>query len=143
MTARRTAPPDRRTAAGAKRTGAPSRKLTGRVAILVRSNGETASGLSVTSGFYEDQDGATVPVAAGNSPVSVQLTGESAPLAVIQVQSAISTLQNDLDSDNEISEMASMQLQMLMDLRSKLLQTASDIEKSVTDTNNAIVGNIK
>jgi len=36
-----------------------------------------------------------------------------------------------------------MQLQMLMDLRSKLLQTASDIEKSVADMNEAIVGNIK
>ena len=31
--------------------------------------------------------------------------------------------------------MGSMQLQMLMHLRSKLLQTASDIEKSVADMN--------
>ncbi len=143
MTARRTTPSNRKTASGAKRTGAPARKLIGRVALRVRSNGETAFGLSVISGTWEDQDGAAVPVAVGNSPVSVQLTPECAPLVVIQIQSAISTLQNDLDSDNEISEMASMQLLMLMDLQSKLLQTASDIEKSVTDTNNAIVGNIK
>lgn len=59
------------------------------------------------------------------------------------IQSAVNVLQNDLDSDNEISEMTSMQLQMLMDARSKLLQTASDIEKSMSDTDMAIVGNIK
>jgi len=55
----------------------------------------------------------------------------------------VSTLQNVLDSDNEISEMTSMQLQMLMDTRAKLLQTASDMEKSMSDTDMAIVGNIK
>jgi len=50
---------------------------------------------------------------------------------------------NNSDSDNEISEMSSMQLQMLMDARSKLLQTASDMEKSLSDTDMAIIGNIK
>lgn len=59
------------------------------------------------------------------------------------LQSAMSMLQNMLDSDNEISEMESMQLQMLMDSRSKLLEMASDMEKSMADTNLAIVGNIK
>jgi hypothetical protein len=59
------------------------------------------------------------------------------------IQAAIQTLQNALDSDNEISEMTSMQLQMLMDLRSELLEAASDIEKSMSDTNMAVVGNIK
>ena len=52
-------------------------------------------------------------------------------------------LQNSLDSDNEISEMRSMPLQMLMDQRSKLLQTASDLEKSVTDATNTVTQNIK
>jgi hypothetical protein len=48
-----------------------------------------------------------------------------------------------LDSDNEISEMGSMRLQMLMDARTKLLQAASDLEKSISDTDMAIVGNLK
>jgi len=52
-------------------------------------------------------------------------------------------LQNELDSENELSEMTSLQLQMLMDTRSKLLQTASDLEKSMSDTDMAILGNIK
>jgi hypothetical protein len=39
--------------------------------------------------------------------------------------------------------MTSMRLQMLMDTRSKLLQTASDLEKSISDTGVAMSGNIK
>jgi len=74
----------------------------------------------------------------------LSMVESAAPGNIAQIiGSAISILQNDLDSDNEISEMTSMQLQMLMDARSKLLQTASDIEKSLSDTEMAIVGNIK
>ena len=65
------------------------------------------------------------------------------PATTSNVATAVQTLQNDLDSDEEVSEMTSMRLQMLMDMRSKLLQTASDMEKSLSDTDMAIVGNIK
>jgi hypothetical protein len=47
------------------------------------------------------------------------------------------------NANSEISQMSSMQLQLLMDTRSKLLQTVSNIEKTTSDTNMAIVGNIK
>lgn len=60
-----------------------------------------------------------------------------------QLSALQNQLQNALDSENEISEMGSMQLQMLMDARSKLLQMASDIEKANSDTANAITQNIK
>jgi hypothetical protein len=59
------------------------------------------------------------------------------------LQTVQNSLQDILDSENEISEMTSMQLQMLMDMRSKLLQTASNIEKSMSDADTAISGNIK
>jgi hypothetical protein len=65
------------------------------------------------------------------------------PVSPNNISAAISSLQNTLGANNEISEMGSMQLQMLMDTRSKLLQTASDMEKSMSDTDMAIVGNIK
>ena len=76
MTARRTPPSNRRTIAGAKRTSASSRKLTGSIAMLVRSDGETTLGLSITSGGWDEQGDATVPVAVGNRSVSTQLAGE-------------------------------------------------------------------
>jgi hypothetical protein len=69
-------------------------------------------------------------------PVPAKVTAED-------VANSQAALQNDLDSDNDISEMAQTQLQMLMDRRSKLLETASNIEKSMSDTDAAIVSNLK
>jgi len=60
-----------------------------------------------------------------------------------QLSSVIAQLQDKLDSDNELSEETVMQLQMLMDERSKLLQTASEIEKSKSDEEQSMVGNLK
>jgi len=74
--------------------------------MLVRSDGKTTLELSITSGGWDEQGDATVPVAVENWSVSTHLAGGCAPLIGIQVQSAISTLQNDLDRDNEISERA-------------------------------------
>ena len=71
---------------------------------------------------------------------SLNRTGAISTAQLHQIQNL---LQNNLDSENEISEMGSMQLQMLMDARAKLLQAASNIEKSMSDTDTAIVGNIK
>lgn len=59
-------------------------------------------------------------------------------LASIEAQ-----LAEALDAMNELSEMSSIELQMLMDARTKLLETASDIEKSFTDTDIATVANLK
>jgi hypothetical protein len=59
------------------------------------------------------------------------------------VANAQAALQNDLDSDNELSQMTQMQLQMLMDRRSKMLEAASNIEKTMSDTDAAIVSNLK
>jgi hypothetical protein len=60
-----------------------------------------------------------------------------------QLTAVIAQLQDKLDSDNELSEQTMMQLQMLMDERSKLLQTASEIEKSKSDAEQSMVGNLK
>jgi hypothetical protein len=60
-----------------------------------------------------------------------------------QLASVIAQLQDKLDSDNEVSEEATMRLQMMMEERSKLLQIASDMEKSKSETDTAIAGNMK
>lgn len=76
-----------------------------------------------------------------SSPPTLQ--NGASDITVQDIQSIVNSLQNTLDSDNEISEMTFMELQMLMDTRSKLLQTASDMEKAMSDTDMAIAGNIK
>jgi len=60
-----------------------------------------------------------------------------------QLSSLDAQLKQAADSLNDISEQDQLRLQMLMDARSKFLQTLSDIEKSQSDTQNAIVQNLK
>jgi hypothetical protein len=52
-------------------------------------------------------------------------------------------LQSNLDSLNDISQAQQMKLQMLMDQRSKLIETMSNLMKTMADTNSAIIQNIK
>ena len=59
-------------------------------------------------------------------------------LAALQAQT-----NQSLDSLNDMSESAQMRLQMLMDQRSKVLEIASNIEKKLSDTSDAIVVNMK
>jgi hypothetical protein len=118
------------------------------------------TGTLVSAGAVSNTVDAATPVSAGATTICAPLRQDLAainralaegktpmqvpcPATTSNVASAATTLQNDLDSDNEVSEMTSMRLQMLMDMRSKLLQTASDMEKSLSDTDMAIVGNIK
>jgi hypothetical protein len=61
-----------------------------------------------------------------------------ADLDSVQVQ-----MNHDLDSMNEMSEMTSMRLQIAMDRRSKLVETLSNVMKSISDTDNSIVANLK
>jgi hypothetical protein len=98
----------------------------------------------------------SVPVQVGSSctsdiPIDVSpgatctTPGESNTVGITsqQLTGVIAQLQDKLDSDNELSEEAVMRLQMLMDERSKLLQTASEIEKSKSDAEQSMVGNLK
>lgn len=64
-------------------------------------------------------------------------------ITTAQLHQTQTLLHYNLDSENEIARWGGMQLQLLMDARAKLLLTLSDIEKSMSDTDTAIVGNIK
>lgn len=52
-------------------------------------------------------------------------------------------LNGDLNSMNEMSEMTSMALQMAMDRRSKFVEALSNVLKSISDTQQQIVANMK
>jgi putative addiction module CopG family antidote len=90
-----------------------------------------------------------MPVAAPQSSgglvyVSVNLVGGTAPVATVcQLKAIQQTIQDDLDSMNEMSEMTSIRLQMAMDRRSKLIATLSNIMKSFSDAGEAVVQNMK
>lgn len=52
-------------------------------------------------------------------------------------------LKGKLDSLNEMSEVTSLRLQMMMDRRSKFISTLSNVMKKISDTQSSIVQNLK
>ena len=79
-----------------------------------------------------------------------QLSGEQSNLLsfyvlaeVAQILSNPEELKGKLDGMNEMSEMTSLRLQMMMDRRSKFISTLSNIMKKVSTTQEAVVQNLK
>jgi cell division protein FtsB len=64
-------------------------------------------------------------------------------LTAQQLDAVAKDAQQSLDSMSEMGEMTSMRLQMAMDRRSKFMETLSNIEKSIDDTQSSIIGNLK
>jgi hypothetical protein len=60
-----------------------------------------------------------------------------------QLKAIQQDLSGDLNSMNEMSEMTSMDLQMAMDRRSKFVEALSNLLKTMNDTQQAIVQNLK
>jgi len=60
-----------------------------------------------------------------------------------QLKAIQQDLSGDLNSMNEMSEMTSMALQMAMDRRSKFVEALSNVLKSINDTQQQIVANMK
>jgi hypothetical protein len=59
------------------------------------------------------------------------------------LQSLENQLKQQLDSMNELSEMTSLRLQMMMDRRSKFISTLSNIMKKISTTQDTLVQNLK
>jgi len=62
---------------------------------------------------------------------------------VSQLVAVQEDLKGKLDGMNELSELTSLRLQMLMDRRSKMISTLSNIMKKMSSTQDAVVQNIK
>ena len=62
---------------------------------------------------------------------------------VAQLRSVQDDLKGQLDSMNEMSEMTSLRLQMMMDRRSKFISTLSNIMKKISATSESLVQNLK
>ena len=60
-----------------------------------------------------------------------------------ELQNQIDRVKNELDSMSEMGEMESMRLQIAMDRMSRMMSTLSNLLKKISDTQDAIVQNIK
>jgi hypothetical protein len=81
------------------------------------------------------------PLPTVNAPSTP--SASSGSMSVQQLGSIQSELQNELSSMNDLSDEQSTLLQMAMNQYSQILQLMSNMLKSVGDTENAIVSNIK
>ncbi len=76
--------------------------------------------------------------------LSAKLPGTTQPsVAFALAKPTTQALEGDLDSMTELSEMASINLQMEMDQRTKLEDTLSNVLKKIADTGDSIVQNLK
>ncbi len=62
---------------------------------------------------------------------------------VAELRAILDDLKGQLDSMNEMSEMTSLRLQMMMDRRSKFVSTLSNIMKKLSNTQDSLVQNLK
>jgi len=60
-----------------------------------------------------------------------------------RILSSPAMLHKRLEAMNEMSEELSLRLQMMMDRRSKFIQTLSNMMKKISQTQDSIVGNLK
>jgi len=60
-----------------------------------------------------------------------------------ELDGSIDQMRAELDSMSEMGETESLRLQMAMDRMSKMMSTLSNLLKKISDTQNAIVQNIK
>ena len=60
-----------------------------------------------------------------------------------ELDAAIDKVKSDLDSMSEMGEMESLRLQMAMDRMSKMMSTLSNMLKKASETQQAIIQNIK
>lgn len=67
----------------------------------------------------------------------------TAPVTKNEIESTIDKIQNELDSKSEMGEMESLRLQMMMDRRSKMMSTLSNVLKKISDTQDSIIQNLK
>jgi hypothetical protein len=69
--------------------------------------------------------------------------GNCGRTSLAQLNAEKENLKGQLDSLSEMSEQQSLRLQMIMDRRSKMISTLSNIMKKISDTSSSIIQNLK
>jgi hypothetical protein len=78
-----------------------------------------------------------------NRPVNAQISQTETQVSAAEIKQVQDSLKLKLDDMNEMSEMTSLRLQMMMDRRSKSMSTLSNIMKKISETQDSIIQNMK
>lgn len=88
----------------------------------------------------------TVALKQRQNPDTIKLVRSSSWVKTVsknEMDAIVTKLKNDLDSMSEMGEMESLRMQMLMDRRSKIMSTLSNLLKKISKTADEIVQNLK
>jgi hypothetical protein len=87
----------------------------------------------------------TIALQQGRNPESIKLVRSTRAKQVSKtdLDAMVVKLKGDLDSMSEMGEMESLRLQMLMDRKSKMMSTLSNLLKKIHDTQQSIIQNLK
>jgi len=87
----------------------------------------------------------TIALQQGRNPESIKLVRSTRAKQVSKtdIDAMVVKLKGDLDSMSEMGEMESLRLQMLMDRKSKMMSTLSNLLKKIHDTQQSIIQNLK
>lgn len=88
----------------------------------------------------------TLALQQGRNPDSIKFVRSSSRVKTVsknEMDAMVTKLKTDLDSMSEMGEMESLRMQMLMDRRSKIMNTLSNLLKKISKTADEIVQNLK
>ena len=87
----------------------------------------------------------TIALQQGRNPESIKLvrSPRAKQVSKADLDAMAVKLKSDLDSMSEMGEMESLRLQMLMDQKSKMISTLSNLLKKMHDTQQSIIQNLK
>ena len=87
----------------------------------------------------------TIALQQDRNPESIKLVRSTRAKQVSKtdLDAMVIKLKGDLDSMSEMGEMESLRLQMLMDRKSKMMSTLSNLLKKIHDTQQSIIQNLK
>ena len=78
-----------------------------------------------------------------NRPVNSQVSQTEIQVSASEIKEVQDSLKSKLDDMNEMSEMTSLRLQMMMDRRNKSISILNNIMKKISETQDSIIQNLK
>ncbi len=82
-------------------------------------------------------------ITKADSTKTVRTKVNTTPVAKTELDNTRMQIKSKLDSMSEMGEMESLRLQMAMERQSKIMSTLSNIMKKISNTQNAIIQNLK
>ncbi|MBK8143120.1 MAG: hypothetical protein IPK57_20535 [Chitinophagaceae bacterium] len=116
-----------------------------KVATITFKNKQQKSMTAIQLDSFHLLSNRTIALQQDRNPESIKLVRSTRAKQVSKtdLDAMVVKLKGDLDSMSEMGEMESLRRQMLMDRKSKMMSTLSNLLKKIHDTQQSIIQNLK